>query len=174
MKHVKIAFIDLDGVLNAVSSKRAHLVPEHTDRSSYWAEWHKAHLKEAINPAAVYLLSALVDSGHYPVFCSSRQDTCTASTFAQINGALRGVISRPVQYSMSLRTPKDDTPPPEYKAHVVTAHLIGVHIAGADKISVICVDDDQSVLNGIKEGVDRLAIKNLDATYLKLTKFTGE
>lgn len=169
---IKIAIIDLDGVMNSISDVRKHLVPVYTDRASYWAEWHKAHVKESINPAAIAHYHILKDAGYRVVFLSNRISTCIATTAAQLHAA--GVDPAD---AILLRHPEDNRSSGDFKAGVVATMLCGaLYLNKADRVVVMLYDDCERTLNAIET---HTAIKSCKAqganiAAVHLSTYTGE
>lgn len=169
---IKIAIIDLDGVVNSISDVRKHLVPVYTDRPSYWAEWHKAHVKETINPAAVAHYHILKDAGYRVVFLSNRISTCIDTTAAQLHTA--GVDP---EDAILLRHPNDNRSSGEYKSGVV-AHLLcgALYLNKADRVVVMIYDDCADTLRAIDThpAIETFAIQGVKIAAVHLVTFTGE
>lgn len=169
---IKIAIIDLDGVMNSISDVRKHLVPAYADRASYWAEWHKAHVKESINPAAMAHYHILKDAGYRVVFLSNRISTRINSTAAQ----LHAVGVDPAD-AILLRHPEDNRSSGEFKAGVV-AHLLcgALYLNKADRVVVMIYDDCESTLHAIEThpAVKEFKKQGVNIAAVHLTTFTGE
>lgn len=169
---IKIAIIDLDGVMNSISDVRKHLVPVYADRASYWAEWHKAHVKETINPAAMAHYHILKDAGYRVVFLSNRISTCIDTTAAQLHAA--GVYH---DDAILLRHPEDNRPPRAFKTGVV-AHLLcgALYLNKADRVVVMVYDDCADTLRAIEThpAVETFAIQGVKIAAVHLATFTGE
>lgn len=169
---IKIAIIDLDGVMNSISDVRKHLVPVYTDRASYWAEWHKAHVKESINPAAMAHYRILKDAGYRVVFLSNRISTCIDTTAAQLHAA--GVDPAD---AILLRHPNDNRSSGAYKAGVV-AHLLcgALYLNKADRVVVMLYDDCEKTLHAIETHPAIVSFKKqgVNIAAVHLAKYTGE
>lgn len=169
---IKIAIIDLDGVMNSISDVRKHLVPVYTDRASYWAEWHKAHVKESINPAAMAHYHILKDAGYRVVFLSNRFSTCIDTTAAQLHAA--GVDP---EDAILLRHPEDSRPPLAYKAGVL-AHLLcgALYLNTADRVVVMVYDDCADTLRAIEThpAIEKFKTQGVNIAAVHLATFTGE
>lgn len=136
---MKLIICDLDGVVNGSSpSVRGHLVPFYMNKSSYWAEWHKAHVNEPVSEDMRRMLLRYSADGWKVVYLSSRQDTCLESTTAQLVGF--------PGWRILLRPALDDTPPPEFKANTVRTLL-----ALADVDELMLIDDCGSNLKAMRE-----------------------
>lgn len=157
---MKLVICDLDGVVNAVSNVRKSLVPVYTDRASYWSEWHKAHAREPINPAVLEMLREYDGNGWDIIYLSSRQKTCADSTMAQIVD--NGFPGR----AIVLRSPLDDTPPPQYK-HDAVVQLIAL----ANVTELVAIDDCAKNLAAIGEAAKTWHVKKY--TPIHLVKFVG-
>lgn len=169
---IKIAIIDLDGVMNSISDVRKHLVPVYTDRSSYWAEWHKAHAKETINPAAIAHYHILKDAGYRIVFLSNRIGACLDSTAEQLHAA--GID--PAE-AILLRHPQDSTPAPEFKAGAVSTLLCGaLYLNKSDRVVVMIYDDCAETLRAIERhpAVRYFKEQGVNIAAVHLATFTGE
>lgn len=155
---MKLVICDLDGVVNAVSNVRKSLVPVYTDRASYWSEWHKAHAREPINPAVLEMLREYDGNGWEIVYLSSRQSTCLKTTAIQLaDFPGRGI---------ALRSPLDDTPPPEYKRKTVMSML-----SLANVTELVAIDDCAKNLAAIGEAAKEWRVKKY--TPIHLVKFVG-
>lgn len=169
---IKIAIIDLDGVMNSISDVRKHLVPVYTDRASYWAEWHKAHIKETINPAAMAHYHILKDAGYRVVLLSNRISTCINTTAAQLHAA--GVDAAD---AILLRHPEDNRPPRAFKAAVV-AHLLcgALYLNKADRVVVTLYDDCADTLRAIEThpAIEAFKSQGANIAAVHLATFTGE
>lgn len=169
---IKIAIIDLDGVMNSISDVRKHLVPAYTDRASYWAEWHKAHVKETVNPAAMAHYHILKDAGYRVVFLSNRISTCVDTTAAQLHAA--GVDPAD---AILLRHPNDNRSSGEYKSGVV-AHLLcgALYLNKADRVVVMIYDDLDTTLSAIEThpAVKEFKKQGINIAAVHLSTFTGE
>lgn len=169
---IKIAIIDLDGVMNSISDARKHLVPAYTDRASYWAEWHKAHVKETINPAAIAHYQILKSAGYRIVFLSNRISTCIESTAAQLHAA--GVDK---DDAILLRHPEDNRPPRAFKAGMVATLLCGaLYLNKADRVVVLLYDDCADTLRAIEThpAVESCAIQGAKIAAVHLATYRGE
>lgn len=168
---IKIAIIDLDGVMNSISDVRKHLVPVYTDRASYWAEWHKAHVKESINTAALAHYRILKDTGHHVVFLSNRISTCIDTTAAQLHAA--GVDQ---EDAILLRHPEDNRAPWAFKAGVV-AHLLcgALYLNKADRVVVVLYEDCGATLQAIETHPAIIGFKKqgVNIVAVHLATFTG-
>lgn len=169
---IKIAIIDLDGVMNSISGVRKHLLPNYTDRATYWAEWHKAHFKEAINPAAITHYRILKESGYRVVFLSERSSTCIDTTAAHLRAG--GVDA---EDAILLRHPEDNRSPGDFKAGVV-AHLLcgALYLNKADRVTVIMYDDLHTTLNAVEThpAVKEFKKQGVNFVAVHLATFTGE
>lgn len=169
---IKIAIIDLDGVMNSTSDIRKHLVPVYTDRASYWAEWHKAHVKESINPAAMAHYHILKDAGYRIVFLSNRFSACIDTTAAQLHAA--GVDPAD---AILLRHPEDKRSSGDYKAGVV-AHLLcgALYLNKADRVVVMIYDDQDTTLSATEThpAVKGFKKQGVNIATMHLSTFTGE
>lgn len=169
---IKIAIIDLDGVMNSISDVRMHLAPVYTDRAAYWAEWHKAHVKEKINPAAIAHYHILKDAGYRVVFLSNRFSTCIDTTAAQLHAA--GVDPKD---AILLRHPEDNRSPEAYKAGVV-AHLLcgALYLNKADRVVVMIYDDCSNTLRAMEThpAIETFKTQGVNIAAVHLTTFTGE
>lgn len=156
---MKLLICDLDGVVNAVSDVRAHLVPIYVDKSHYWSEWHKAHEYEPINPAVRSMLQAYVSLGFEICYMSSRQNTCSESTSRQLvgNGFPNG--------SLALRRPQDNTPPVEMKADTLGALLCYSKVE-----QLVIFDDDKNNLDAM---VAEAAKFGVPCIPIHISKFIG-
>lgn len=134
---MKLVICDLDGVCNSSSAVRSHLVPSYTDKSSYWAEWHKAHTKERINGDMKYMLYHYKELGFQIAYLSNRQEACFESTAAQLQTFPRG--------RLWLRGALDDTPPPEYKANAVKALIVYAEVT-----ELVVIDDCAKNIEAIR------------------------
>ena len=156
---MKLLICDLDGVVNAVSDVRKHLVPIYVDRSDYWAEWHKAHVNEPVNPAVRSMLIAYVALGFEICYMSSRQNTCFETTSRQLvdNGFPNG--------STALRRPLDNTPSAEMKADTLGALLC------YSKVEQLVIFDDS------KEDLDAMVAESVKfgtpCIPIHISKFIG-
>ncbi|UPU16049.1 polynucleotide kinase [Serratia phage vB_SmaM-Otaku] len=168
---IKIAIIDLDGVMNSINDVRKHLVPVYTDRASYWAEWHKAHVKETINPAAIAHYQILKSAGYRVVFLSNRISTCLDTTAAQLHAA--GVDP---EDAILLRHPEDNRSSGDYKAGVV-AHLLcgALYLNKADRVVVMIYDDLDTTLSAIEThpAVKEFKKQGVNIAAVHLATFTG-
>lgn len=137
---MKLLICDLDGVVNGSSEIRKHLVPTYTDKSSYWSEWHKAHIHERLNDDMRSLLNMYQASGFEIVYLTNRQITCGPSTAEQL-------IGWPGKH-ITMRHPLNETPTAEWKASEVDKMLI---FANCDELVVI--EDNAENLEAIRAKV---------------------
>lgn len=70
---MKLLICDLDGVINGSSDARADLVPGIKTKSTFWAKWHKAHVREDLNMDMLPLLRMYKEQGFEIAYLTNRQ-----------------------------------------------------------------------------------------------------
>ncbi|QHR66302.1 hypothetical protein rolling_3 [Escherichia phage rolling] len=105
---MKLLICDLDGVINGSSDARADLVPGIKTKSTFWAKWHKAHVREDLNMDMLPLLRMYEEQGFKIAYLTNRQRECWDTTAKQLEVFPTG--------RLFMRHMLDDTPPPEFKA----------------------------------------------------------
>lgn len=134
----KLWMIDLDGVMNSGNLRSSDTVPKTKAARATalgWAEWHAAHVDEAVNEGMIDFVNAEHANGSAVLFVSMRLSTYRDTTTAQLLAA--GLAFQPVIW---MRSPDDDTPPPAARAGAV---LDAIHLFGAlrEPMRIALVDD---------------------------------
>lgn len=122
----KLWMIDLDGVMNSGNLRNSNTVP--TTKAARatalgWADWHAAHIDEAVNEAMIDFCNFEHANGNAVLFVSMRLSDNRDTTTAQLLAA--GLAFQPVIW---MRSVDDDTPPPASRAGAV---LDAIHLFGA-------------------------------------------
>lgn len=153
---MKLLICDLDGVINGSSSVRDDLVPGIKTKSTFWAKWHKAHVREDINYDMLPLLRMYAGQGFDIAYLSNRQSECLDSTAAQLDRFPKG--------RLFLRHMLDDTPPPEYKARAVFSL-----VCYAEVNELVIIDDCAKNIAAIKRACGELVPHIYSVNLAKFT-----
>lgn len=92
---MKLLICDLDGVINGSSDARADLVPGIKTKSTFWAKWHKAHVREDLNMDMLPLLRMYKEQGFEIAYLTNRQREC----WGNHRRTTGGIPGRPVVYA---------------------------------------------------------------------------
>lgn len=142
MPHMpKLWLVDLDGVMNSDNLRHQHYPQTEAARATAlgWANWHAAHLDEAVNDGMIDFLNAEHANGNGVLFVSMRLSDNRDTTTAQLLAA--GLAFQPVIW---MRSVDDDTPPPAARAGAV---LDAIHLCAAMRQPTRIALIDDSVAN---------------------------
>lgn len=153
---MKLLICDLDGVINGSSDARAYLVPGIKTKSTFWAKWHKAHVREDLNMDMLPLLRMYKEQGFEIAYLTNRQRECWDTTAEQLEVFPVG--------RLFMRHMLDDTPPPEFKACAVFKM-----VCYADVSELVIIEDCPKNIAAIRRACGDLVPKIYAINVAKFT-----
>lgn len=153
---MKLLICDLDGVINGSSDARADLVPGIKTKSTFWAKWHKAHVREDLNMDMLPLLRMYKEQGFEIAYLSNRHYACWETTAEQLKIFPSG--------RLFLREMLDDTPPPVFKAGAVFNLVCYANVS-----ELVIIEDCAKNIDAIRRACSELVPKIYAINVAKFT-----
>ena len=153
---MKLLICDLDGVINGSSDARADLVPGIKTKSTFWAKWHKAHVREGLNMDMLPLLRMYKEQGFEIAYLTNRQRECWETTAEQLEVFPTG--------RLFMRHMLDDSTPPEFKACAVFKM-----VCYADVSELVIIEDCEKNIAAIRRACGDLVPKIYAINVAKFT-----